>query len=55
MEKYINFNTKKRSKAKKEFEKNYYKLLNFAFYGKILGNVGNRLRLEFIKKDEYKI
>ena len=55
MELYINYNTIiKRIKAKNEFEKDFYKLLNSAFYGKTMKNVRNRLRLEFIKKDEYK-
>ena len=42
LEKYINFNTQKRIKAKKRF------------YGKIMENLRNRLRLEFIKKYDYK-
>ena len=54
LEKYINFNTQKRNKAKNEFEKDFYKSLNNAFYGKTMEIVRNRLKLEFIKKDEYK-
>ena len=53
-EKYINFNTQKRNKAKNHFEKDFYKLLTDAFYGKTIENIRNCLRLEFIKKDEYK-
>ena len=55
LEKYINFITQKRNKAENEFEKDFYNLFNNAFYGKTMENVRNRLRLEFIKKDEYKI
>ena len=31
--KYINFNTQKRKKAVDDFEKDFYNLLNNAFYG----------------------
>ena len=54
LEKYINFNTQKRNKVRNVFEKDFYKLLNNAFYGKCMENVRNRLELEFIKKDDYK-
>ena len=52
LEKYIDFNTQKRSKTKNDFEKDFYKLLNNAFYGKTMENVRNRSKIEFIKKDE---
>ena len=52
--KYINFITKKRNKAKNDFEKSFYELLNNVFYGKYLENVRNRLRLKFTKKDHFK-
>ena len=54
LEKYINFNTQKRNEAKNYFEKDVYKLLKNAFYGKCMENVRNRLQLEFNKKDDYK-
>ena len=54
LEKYINFNTQKRNHAVKDFEKDFYKLLNNAFYGKTMKNVRNRLRIKFIKKDDYR-
>ena len=54
LEKYINFNTQKRNKAKNDLEKDFYKLLNNAFYGKTMENVRNRLGLKFFRKDEYK-
>ena len=54
LEKYINFNTQKRNQAASDFEKDFYKLLNKAFYGKTMENVRNRLKSKFIKKDNYK-
>ena len=54
LEKYINFNTQKRNQAVNDFEEDFYKLINNAFYGKTMENVGNRLKLKFIKKDEYR-
>ena len=54
LEKYINFNTQKRNKAKNDFEKDFYKLLNNALYGKTMENVRNSLGLKFFKKVEYK-
>ena len=54
LEKFENLETIKRNKSKNDFEKGFYKLLNNAFHGKILVNVRNRLRLDFIKKDDFK-
>ena len=53
LEKYIDFNTQKRNQAINDFEKDFYKLLNNAFYGKTMENVRNRCKIEFIKRDEY--
>ena len=41
-----------REKARNEFEKDFYKLSNNAFYGKTTEKVRNRVRLEIIKKVE---
>ena len=54
LEKYISFNTQKRNKAKNDFEKDFFKLLVNAAFGKFLENVRNRLGLEIIKKDNIK-
>ena len=54
LEKYISFNTQKRNKAVNDFEKCFYKLLNNAFYGKTMENVRNRLKIKFVKKDDYR-
>ena len=52
LEKYISFFTKKRNQAKNDFEKDFDKLLNNRFYEKTMENVRNRIRLEFIRKDD---
>ena len=54
LEKYINFNIQKRNQAVNDFEKDFYKLLNNAFYGKTMENVRNRLKIKFVKKDYYR-
>ena len=54
LEKYINFITQKRNQAVNDFEKDFYKLLNSAFYDKTMENLRNRLKIKFIKKDNYR-
>ena len=54
LEKYIIFNTQKRNQEVVDFEKDFYKLLNNAFYGKTMENVRNRLKYKFIKEDDYR-
>ena len=41
LEKYISFNTQKRSRAKNDFEKDFFKLLVNVFFGKMLEKVRN--------------
>ena len=43
LEKYVSFNTQKRNRAKNVFEKDFFKLLVNAAFGKFLENVRNRL------------
>ena len=50
LEKKIGFNTQNRNQAVNDFEKNFHKLLNNAFYGKTMENVKNRLGIKFIEK-----
>ena len=54
LEGYISFNTQKRNKAKNDFEKDFFKLLVNAAFGKFLENVRNRLGLELIQKGDIK-
>ena len=51
LEKYIKFNTQKRNRAKNDFEKDFYKLLNIAIYGKTMEKVRNSSKINcFLKK-----
>ena len=52
LEEYISFKTQKRNKAENDFEKDFFKLLVNAAFGKFLENVRNRLRLEINSKDD---
>ena len=53
LENYLNFITQKRKQTVKDFQKDFYKLLINAFYGKTMENVRNRLKIKFVKKDDY--
>ena len=46
LKKYINFNTEQRKKAKTNFEKDLWKLMNNAFYGKTMENIRGRNELK---------
>ena len=48
LEKYFNHNTQKRTKAKTNFEKDLYKLMNNGFFGKTMKNVRERVNIEII-------
>ena len=48
LEKYTNHTTQKRTKAKTNFEKDLYKLMNNAFFGKTMENVRERVNLDII-------
>ena len=50
--KYIKYNTEQRSKAKTEFENQFYKLMKNSFYGKTIENIRKRLNLDLIDKSD---
>ena len=50
--KYISFNTKKRKEAKTDFEKDYFKLMNNAVFGKTLENLRKRINLKLTSNED---
>ena len=54
LENYFSFNTKKQIRARIDFEKDFYKLLVDAAFGRMSEKSRNCLRLELFKKDEKK-
>ena len=51
MESYIAKNTKLRAKAKSEFEKDFFKLMNNSFFGKTMENIRNRVNVQLVTSE----
>ena len=49
---YMNFNTQKRNKAKNSFEKDFFNLINYGFFCKMVQNIRIQLKIEFFKNCE---
>ena len=52
LEKYIEYNTKKRAQADSDFKKDYHKNLICSFFGKTMEDVRNRIKVEFVKNTD---
>ena len=52
MEKYIDFNTKKRTNAANSFEKYFFKLLTNSVYGKTMENIRKRISVRLVNNEK---
>ena len=52
MKPYIDFNSQKRKEATNDVDKNLFKLLNNAVYGKTIENLRKRIKIRIMKNEK---